>query len=228
MAASVAGCDPGPTGPTPRPAAIEIVSGDHQVGKAGTELESPLVVRVTDQDGHPLPGVAVEWRIGSGAGRFRPSPYNGWGGSARAVKVTLADGRALAFFVPTAYAPSVVTASVIDHPEVPAVGFASDVEALVVRIEDNWGWPHCSALCFSAPGAGATIPLGGTVEWWNRSSVGDIQLRSTTTPSGGTAIDGLVPSLGTWRTVLDAEGVWEYETVNLLPHDHSTAAITVN
>ena len=220
-------CDPAPTRPVTPVGAIEVVAGDNQVGKAGVELERPLVVRVTDQDGDPLAGVGVEWRVGSGSGRFRASPYDAWGGSDRAVKVTLADGRAMAFLTPTAYAPSVVTASVIDHPGIPPVTFDADVSALVIRIEDNWGWAQCSALCFSAPGAGATIPLGGTVEWSNVSSVGDVELRSTATPTGGTAIDGLVPTLGTWRTILDAEGVWAYETVNLAPHHHSTASLIV-
>lgn len=38
------------------------IGGDAQISAAGTELASPLVVRVTNTRGKPMPGVAIEWK----------------------------------------------------------------------------------------------------------------------------------------------------------------------
>ena len=72
---------PPPPPTTPGPAVkLEIVSGDGQSGRAGTELALPLVVRAVDASGRPVPSVAVTWL---------PSD----GGSARPVAVTLTDAQ---------------------------------------------------------------------------------------------------------------------------------------
>src|SRR5262245_35838819 len=59
---------PGTRTPGRLPGAIAVVSGQDQVGKAGEPLAVLFEVRVTDADGNPLSGVAVAFRIGSGAG----------------------------------------------------------------------------------------------------------------------------------------------------------------
>ena len=48
-------------------AAIAIASGGDQRSPAGSRLADPLVVRVTDGFGNPVPGVAVEWSAGNGS-----------------------------------------------------------------------------------------------------------------------------------------------------------------
>jgi trimeric autotransporter adhesin len=58
--------DPGP------PASIVIVSGDQQQAARRTTLPSPLVVRVTDSQGHPVAGVSVGWAVESGGGSVSP------------------------------------------------------------------------------------------------------------------------------------------------------------
>ncbi|HEX8906875.1 MAG TPA: hypothetical protein VF771_18640, partial [Longimicrobiaceae bacterium] len=50
------------------PARLDIVSGDAQQGVAGKELAQPLVVRVTDDKGKPVPGQIVNFRVVSGGG----------------------------------------------------------------------------------------------------------------------------------------------------------------
>jgi len=50
-----------------RPARIEIVSGNNQEGNSGESLEDPLVVRVVDLDGDPVPRVTVEWSTTTGS-----------------------------------------------------------------------------------------------------------------------------------------------------------------
>lgn len=46
--------------------ALTAVSDQDQVGRAGRMLEVPLVVRVTDGDGQPVRGAAVEWTASPG------------------------------------------------------------------------------------------------------------------------------------------------------------------
>jgi hypothetical protein len=43
-------------------ARIELLSGDDQTGPVGTALPEPLVVRVTDQFGNPVPDASIVWR----------------------------------------------------------------------------------------------------------------------------------------------------------------------
>ena len=50
------------------PAAMEILDGDEQEGRAGAELPEPLVVRVTDEGGNPVPDQHVNWRVTTGGG----------------------------------------------------------------------------------------------------------------------------------------------------------------
>ena len=67
--------------PTPGPATrLQVVSGNAQSAKAGTELPQPLVVRATDASGRGVPNVLVAWT---------PSD----GGSARPAAVTLTDAQ---------------------------------------------------------------------------------------------------------------------------------------
>lgn len=46
---------------------IEVLSGDGQRGEAGDELIFPVVVRLTDHSGVPLPGERVSWQASNGA-----------------------------------------------------------------------------------------------------------------------------------------------------------------
>jgi len=49
--------------PTSPPAAVEIVSGDAQYTKKGTQLEDPVVVRVTDDKGAPASHMTVHFAV---------------------------------------------------------------------------------------------------------------------------------------------------------------------
>ncbi|MDB4951873.1 MAG: hypothetical protein JWM27_4522 [Gemmatimonadetes bacterium] len=69
FAFAAASCD-SPSGPTPTgtPAHLDIVSGDLQSGVVGAELSSPLVVKVTDDQGKPVKGQVVNFRVTAGNG----------------------------------------------------------------------------------------------------------------------------------------------------------------
>ncbi len=49
---------------------LSIVDGNGQETEVGTAYPKPLVVRVTDQDGLPLPGVGIAWEAVSGSASF--------------------------------------------------------------------------------------------------------------------------------------------------------------
>jgi len=54
--------------PVPAPDEIELLSGDAQYTRKGTELEAPVVVRVELEDGEPAAGVAVRFQVIEGGG----------------------------------------------------------------------------------------------------------------------------------------------------------------
>ena len=55
---------------------IAAVSGDNQTGPVNSQLPAPLVVRVTDESGNPIPNQPVVWSIPSNGGGGSVSPTN--------------------------------------------------------------------------------------------------------------------------------------------------------
>jgi hypothetical protein len=56
-------------------ASLSIVSGDKQSGTVGTQLSSPLVVKVAEVSGAGVPGVVVNFTVNPpGAATVNPSP----------------------------------------------------------------------------------------------------------------------------------------------------------
>ena len=53
-----------------RPRALVKISGDNQQGAPGAELADPYIVEVRDQNGDPLPGIRVVFRVISGGGQI--------------------------------------------------------------------------------------------------------------------------------------------------------------
>jgi hypothetical protein len=56
-----------PEGGSPAPAVVEPLDGDGQSAAPGTELPEPIVVKVTDAQGDPVPDVRVAFQLGDGA-----------------------------------------------------------------------------------------------------------------------------------------------------------------
>ena len=65
--AALLSCD-SPTGGPPRPAQVLAVAGTPQTGTTEDPLAQELVVQVNDDDGQPMPGVAVAWAVDAGGG----------------------------------------------------------------------------------------------------------------------------------------------------------------
>ena len=94
---------------------LSMVSGNSQISATGSELPSPLVVRVTNSRGKPAPGVALSWSTDSG-GRVAPDAAQtndsglvraSWtlGGEAGRHVATATLGTQVATFRATAVAP---------------------------------------------------------------------------------------------------------------------------
>ncbi|HEX7151917.1 MAG TPA: autotransporter domain-containing protein [Thermoanaerobaculia bacterium] len=64
-------------------ARVAIAGGNNQAGRLGERLGQPLVVQVLNDDGGPVPGVTVQWRVTQGRAQLQPG-----------TSVTGADGRA--------------------------------------------------------------------------------------------------------------------------------------
>lgn len=62
----------GGTTPSRIPAALRMVDGDAQLGRVGQTLPTPVAVQVEDEDGEPIPGVAVMFEATVGGGRVSP------------------------------------------------------------------------------------------------------------------------------------------------------------
>ena len=60
------------TGTEPLPVQIQAVSGDDQIGTAGTALAEPLRVRLVDPEGRPLRGLWIQWTAIGGSGTANP------------------------------------------------------------------------------------------------------------------------------------------------------------
>lgn len=196
-----AGDEPMQPPPTPAPsAAIAIVSGNDQEGKAGEDLAEPFVVRVTNASGEGIGDVLVTWSLTSGAGRFTGSadePSRTW---------TSPDGLARVTFVPTTLGSSTVRAraTTVTGSLGGEVSFTAVATALVIGIG---GW---SNLFFGPDGSpDVTVPVGTTVEWMNW--LDSATVTSTSEPPGGESFDsGMLFEGERFQFVPRVSGTWEY------------------
>lgn len=186
-------------GPGP-PAALAIVSGDGQQGKAGEALDEKLVVRVIDADGEGVGGALVTWDVTYGAGSFDPD-----------LRLTCMDGLASNTFRPTVLGPSAVTARVATETGVEEATFVVEATALVISLREggDFGWGDYE---FYAPdgSSDAIVPVGTTVEWVNWAG-GAAIITSTSAPPGGASFDSGPLSDGKrFQFVPQVTGTWEY------------------
>jgi NACalpha-BTF3-like transcription factor len=94
-------------GAIPRvPASAVVVSGDGQVARVGTQLAAPLVVRIVDAAGRPVPAAPVTFRVVQGSGTL-----------SSASATTAADGQAQTrWTLGTQEGPQTVQANVVKTP----------------------------------------------------------------------------------------------------------------
>lgn len=69
LGTNCSGDSPDPTGASPTVTGLSLVSGNSQTGEVGAALDAPILVRATDQNGHPMPDVSVAFVVNGGRGR---------------------------------------------------------------------------------------------------------------------------------------------------------------
>lgn len=87
-------CGGGTDSPGP-PAQIQAVSGDAQSATVGDDLSQALTVKVVDDEGRGVPGVAVDFRVVSGGGSISSAAATNSSVSARVTGALAATGTAL-------------------------------------------------------------------------------------------------------------------------------------
>lgn len=228
-----------PEEPTqPIPAAMTMVSGNLQEGKAGVwGLSDPFLVRVTDAHGHGVEGVQVTWNVASGAGRL-DFEFHGddWLCDSMA-GCTDTLGRSQARLVPSSIGTTTVTAE-LEGLEGSPVTFTTDVTILLIFFGQDLGagggidpndvppvfiGPHG----YLGPTAGVRVPVGTPVEWviggWFITDMWDgaVHIVSTSEPPGGESFEFIAGSCWEWGNcdlggrsfefVPNVAGTWEFE-----------------
>ncbi len=194
----------------PVPTAIERVSGDNQNGKTLEPLSSPMVVKVSDDQGAGTAGVTVTWTIMAGDGSLSSASTQ-----------TDGQGQASVVFTPgTTTGETMVSASAAGLTGSPIM-FTARVSVLVIEM---------SGIAFVYPdgstNSGATIAVGDTVEWVNLDNV-QHTATSTSEPAGGNPFDsGLMGNGATFRFAPAVPGSWEY-FCEVHPVQMAGATITV-
>jgi hypothetical protein len=223
-----------PTDTPAAPAALAIVSGNDQPGKAGVPLSDPFVVRVTDADGRGVEGVQVAWNVASGEGQL-DFQFHGDDYLCDSIDgCTDALGRSYARLVPSTIGTTTVTAEV-EGLEGSAVTFTTNATIMVIRFGQDLSvmGGQNSPPEFRGPHgtADVTVPVGTPVEWWIWAGLsnleawsGEAHIVSTSEPPGGEPFDfGVVGSCweGWWGSPCDVgiyfdfvpnvAGTWEFE-----------------
>ncbi len=193
--ASVDGLDGSPvsftqTATAGNASSLVLVSGNNQTADAGAALPNPLVVRLSDADWNPIPGMAVSWVIGQGGGSIAPSGDTDASGVASAVFTlgsragatntvnAVVSGVGVVTFTATAKGgggggggtgPSDANSTVTASPT--SIEAITGTSTITVTVRDGTG----------APVAGATVRLDATPKNGN----------TLTQPSGATGADGI-------------------------------------
>lgn len=176
------------------PAALSIVSGDDQNGATLDEFPAPLVVRVTDASGTPVPVATVNWSVTTGGATLSSS-----------TSTTNPDGTDTEVLTGgTALEDIEVQAQLASAAS--QVRFSARVTVYVIELVNT---------AFVGPfgEADATVSVGDTIEWRNVDDpvIGAHTTTSSSTPAGGSPFDSGNMAVGaTFRFVPDAVGTWDY------------------
>jgi hypothetical protein len=221
---SLAGCNGSEPTPAARhPAQITIVAGDNQSAPLGTILPAPFAVRVTDDDGVPVPNIRVHWTLASGVGDFLSWRGNRLELLPESAPFTLTgdDGVAEVSFRPL-IAGTVVVSATIDEEQLSSPPFAVEVEPRIGAeisfgpLFDCYPTPSSDTSRFEGPdrGSDVVVLVGETVQWvyadW-LPAVCTSRIVSRSGPPDGRPIDSgiLGPGSG-FRFVPEVAGTWVF------------------
>lgn len=172
------------------PALVQIVSGDDQEAVVGRELPNPVVVRVVDEEGDPIRGQLVNFRVTSGGGSvFSGSALTNANGEAQE-RWTLGTSTAT---------PQRLEARAVDQESGAAIVFgtfeATARPGAAHRVETVAGAPieGTAGLALGSPVAVAVFdqhgnPVPGVTVAWAATGGGTIAGASATTDATGRAL----------------------------------------
>jgi len=175
ITASVTGVSPAAvfnmTSTVGEPAALAIVWGNNQTAVVGSALTQPLVVKVTDQYGNPLPGVTVNFSVTAGAASLSSATATTASDGKAQVNVTLGTtpgavaisasvsgvSPAQTFTATATVGPAVTPIIVSGDNQTAAVGNPL-ADPLVVKIADQCGNPLSGVtVTFAITGGSGTL-----------------------------------------------------------------------
>jgi hypothetical protein len=196
------------------PTLLVQVSGDLQAGKAGVVLPQPFVVRVLDQNGRGLRGVAVRWE---GAGDVLDLTDHV---VQHVFTLTDVNGFAAVRFEPHDQGRVEVVASLV-HGSIGSVSFVADVAGIVVWIgaDSINGFYTSSGTVLRDIAVLVDAPVEWNLDsWWGPNRA---HIAATSAPEGGVGFDsgvfgfGSAPSIEReaccFEFVPTVAGVWEFE-----------------
>jgi adhesin/invasin len=183
---------------------VQIVSGNNQSAPPRTTLPEPLVVRVVDEDGNPIPSAAVTWVVTAGGGSVDP-----------ATGTTSTDGQtSTSWTLGSSTGTNTVKAIVsgVGEAEFTATAGAGGASDIRIVSGDNQtgaaGSPLGAQLVVEVVDAGDNPIPGMTVTWSVESGDGSVSPASGPTDPAGRAATTwtLGPSTGNQRVRASASG----------------------
>jgi len=176
---------------------LSLASGDNQSGSPNATLANPLSVKVGDQFGNGVSGVAVAWQLTSGTATVNPSSANSDATGLSKTTVTL--GATLGPVTITATNAGLTNSPVTFHATISVAAATA-----AVQVGDNF---FRSGRNSTSNPAVDTIAAGGTVTWtW--AGVNPHSVESTGSPSFTTST---VKTSGTYAFTFATPGTYTYD-----------------
>jgi hypothetical protein len=179
---SCGGDDPTST-ETPRPAVIQMVTGNNQSTTVGASLANPFVVEVLDNSGRPVGGQTVTWTVVQGLGNMSPatSVTNAAGEARSVLQVGTTPGMQRVRstlgvlppveFTAMAMAPAASQLAIVSGNNQDALVGSPLPQQVVVRATDANGAPVAgAAITFTVTAGGGSVQPGIVVTGANGSA----------------------------------------------------------
>ena len=166
------------------PTKISLVSGNSQIGAAGTALSSPLIVNVTDSYSNVVPNAQVDWGILTGGGSFSSAHTNTDNGGNASSILTLGNTTGASVVTATIHGTvSLVTFNEVISAGPPALISISSGDAQTA----NRGTLLPTAFVAKVTDASGNVSVGATVDWSVLTGGGSLSTASSLTDSSGLA-----------------------------------------